>query len=214
MTGEPADTYAPRPVLASAEVFTGRIWDVHRDTVDLGEAGTVQREYVVHPGAVGILALDEADRVLFIRQYRHPVRHDLWELPAGLLDVEGEPPLACAQRELAEEADLQARRWDVLMDWFNSPGGMDEAFRLFLARDITEVPTRSRHQRTDEEALMVSRWIPLSDAHEAVLTGRLHNPTTVVGILAAVAAKDRDWSTLRPADAAWPQHKKFRRPGS
>lgn len=214
MTADLTDTYAPRPVLTSAEVFTGKIWDVRRDTVDLGPAGTVQRDYVVHPGAIGILALDEDDRVLFIRQYRHPVRYDLWELPAGLLDVEGEPPLVCAQRELAEEADLQAEQWNVLMDWFNSPGGMDEAFRLFLARGTTEVPAQSRHRRTGEEALMVSRWIPLADAHEAVLTGRLHNPTTVVGVLAAVAAQERDWSTLRPADAAWPQHKKFRRPGS
>ena len=208
MTGDLSDQYAPRPVIESRNVFTGRIWEVHRDTVDLGYAGTVQRDYVVHPGAIGVLALDDQDRVLFLRQYRHPVRYDLWELPAGLLDVDGEPPLACAQRELAEEADLQAEQWDVLMDWFNSPGGMDEAFRLYLARGISD--TGRRHERTDEEALMVPRWVPLLDAHDAVLEGRLHNPTTVVGILAAAAAKARGWSTLRPADQPWPQHKRYR----
>ena len=101
-----------------------------RDTVDLGEGGVVQREYVQHTGAVGILALDEDGRVLFVEQYRHPVGMTLWELPAGLLDVRGELPLRAAQRELAEEADLRAGRWDLLIDWFNSPGGMTEALRL------------------------------------------------------------------------------------
>jgi ADP-ribose pyrophosphatase len=204
------DVLRPRPVLRSEVVHDGLVWDVVRDTVDLGEAGTVQREYVQHPGAVGILALDDAGRVLLVRQYRHPVGYELWELPAGLLDTEGEAPVEAAERELAEEADLVAQRWDVLVDWFNSPGGMDEAIRVFLARDLSEVPHHERHEREHEEAGLVPVWVDLDEARDAVLAGRLHNPTAVVGVLAACAARETGWQTLRPADAPWPQHKAFR----
>jgi 8-oxo-dGTP pyrophosphatase MutT (NUDIX family) len=204
------DVRRPRPVTSSEVVHDGLVWDVVRDTVDLGDAGTVQREYVRHPGAVGILALDDDDRVLLVRQYRHPVGYELWELPAGLLDVADEDPVTAARRELEEEADLRAARWDTLVDWFNSPGGMDEAIRVFLARDVTHVPHGERFEREHEEAGMQSAWVPLDEARHAVLTGRLHNPTAVVGVLSACAARDLGWRTLRPADAPWPEHKAFR----
>ena len=187
------------------------IWDLVRDTVDLGPAGQVRREYVRHPGAVCVLALDDDDRVLLVRQYRHPVRMELWELPAGLLDVAGEPPLEAARRELAEEADLRAGRWDVLIDWFNSPGGTDEALRCYLARDVSEVPPSQRFTRTAEELDMPTRWVPLDEAREAVLVGWIHNPGAVVGILAAGAARERGWTGLRPGDAPWPQWPAARR---
>jgi 8-oxo-dGDP phosphatase len=201
-----ADLLGGRPVLDRETVFDGMIWDVVRDTVDLGEAGVVRREYVLHPGAVCILALDDDQRVLLLRQYRHPVQAQLWELPAGLLDVAGEPPAAAAARELAEEADLRAQRWDVLLDWYNSPGGMSEALRCYLARDLSQVPVSQRHTRGEEEHGMVARWVPLDDARDAVLAGRIHNPGAVAGILAAWVARQLGWSTLRPADAPWPEH--------
>lgn len=204
------DRLQPRPVVASEVVHAGLIWDVVRDTVDLGEAGTVRREYVRHPGAVGVLALDEQERILLVRQYRHPVGMELWELPAGLLDVPGEPPMGAAQRELAEEVDLVAARWDVLVDWFNSPGGMDEAIRVFVARDLSPVPDDQRHEREHEERDMVAEWVALDDARDAVLAGRVHNPTAVAGVLAAAAARDAGWATLRPVDAPWPEHKAYR----
>lgn len=204
------DRFAPRQVTDSLVVHSGLVWDVVRDTVDLGDSGTVRREYVSHPGAVGVLALDERDRALLVYQYRHPVRHEMWELPAGLLDVPGEAPVGAAQRELAEEADLTANRWDVLVDWFNSPGGMDEAIRVFLARDLSPVPAHALFEREHEERDMVTEWVPLDVAREAVLAGRVHNPTTVVGVLAACAARDRGWATLRTADAPWPEHKAYR----
>ena len=203
MTGvrdEPADL----PVIASEQVLDGLVWDVRRDVVDLGH-GTVTREVLVHTGAVGILALDEDDRVLLVRQYRHPVRHYLWEPPAGLLDVAGEDPLATARRELAEEADLVADEWHVLVDFFNSPGGSTEAFRCYLARGLSAVPDDERHDREGEEKDMATTWLPLSAARDLVLAGRLHNPTAVAGILAACAARDAGWSTLRPPDVPWPE---------
>jgi 8-oxo-dGTP pyrophosphatase MutT (NUDIX family) len=200
------DVHAPRRVLTSELVHNGAIWDVVTETVDLGEAGVVRRDLLHHPGAVTVLALDHEDRVLMIRQYRHATGMELWELPAGLLDVVGEPPLLAAQRELAEEADLRADRWDLLIDWFNSPGGSDEMVRLFLARDVHPVPDHERHERTDEELGMPTRWLPLEQARDAVLAGRIHNPGSVIGILAAWASRELGWSTLRPADAPWPEH--------
>jgi 8-oxo-dGDP phosphatase len=206
------DEFADKPVLARETVYPGMIWNVVRDTVDLGEAGTVQREYVEHTGAVAILALDDADNVLFLRQYRHPVRMELWELPAGLLDIAGEDPLVAAQRELAEEADLRAERWDLLVDWFNSPGGMTEALRLYVARGLSEVPEAERHTREAEEHGMPVRWVPLDSARDDVLAGNLHNPAAVIGVLAACAARDQQWKTLRPADSPWPEHPSQRPP--
>ena len=208
--GPVQDVFAPRGVKGRRRVYAGMVWDVVRDTVDLGEAGVVEREYIRHTGAVGVLAMDDVGRVLVIRQYRHPVGMELWELPAGLLDVSGEPPLEAAQRELAEEADLRAGRWDVLVDWFNSPGGMTEALRLYLARDVSPVPERERHTREAEELGMPTRWVPLDELRDGVLAGRLHNPGIVVGALTACAARDQDWRSLRPADAPWPEHPAFR----
>ena len=209
---ELTDVFAPRRVRSSEAAFEGLIWEVRRDRVELPGERLVTREYVHHPGAVTVLALDADERVLMIRQYRHPVRMELWELPAGLLDVDGEDPLDAAKRELAEEADLRAGRWDLLVDWFNSPGGMDEALRLFLARGVEPVPEADRHLRTAEEADMPTRWVPLDEARDAVLGGRVHNSGTVVGVLAACAARDLGWSTLRPADAPWPVHPRMRVP--
>jgi len=198
-----------RPVLDTALIHRGMVWDVRRDTVDLGAAGQVNREYVEHPGAVGVVALREVDgrdHVLLIQQYRHPVGAFEWELPAGLLDVAGEAPWLAAARELHEEADLVAGRWDVLIDFFGSPGGNSEALRIFLARDLTEVRQDELFTREDEEHAMPVGWVDLDEAHEAVLRGQVHNSGAVIGILTAHAARAGDWTTLRSHDAPWPEH--------
>lgn len=192
---ELVDRLAPRPVLEGDLIHRGKVWDVRGEVVDLGES-QVLREFVDHPGAVAVIALDEQDRVLLLQQYRHPVRHDLWEPPAGLLDVEGEELVLAAARELAEEADLRAASWWRLVEVFTTPGGSNERIVVFLARDLSTVPDHELFERTDEEALMVPVWVPLDDAVDAVLAGRLHSPTTVTGVLAAAAARARGWSTL------------------
>ena len=203
MSQDLRDEVVSRPVSESRTVFEGMVWDVVQERVDLGAAGEVTRQFVRHPGAVAVVALDDEERVCLIQQYRHPVRTLEWEVPAGLLDVEGEPPWVAAARELHEEADLRAGRWDVLADYFSSPGGLDEALRVYLARDCAEVPEAQRHVRDGEEHGMPVRWVPLDEAESAVLTGRLHNPSAVVGVLAACAARRRGWNTLRPVDAPW-----------
>jgi 8-oxo-dGTP pyrophosphatase MutT (NUDIX family) len=174
------------------------------ETVELTDGSPVVRDVQRHPGAVTILALDDDENVLFIKQYRHPVRRELWELPAGLLDVAGEAPLLAAQRELAEEADLVASDWAVLVDWFNSPGGSSEANRVYLARGLSAVAPADRHVREDEEKDLVPVRVPLAQAVDAVLAGRFANPGSVIGVLALQAARATGLDALRPADTPWP----------
>ncbi|GMA19034.1 NUDIX hydrolase [Arsenicicoccus piscis] len=207
---ELVDRIDPRPVLESRTIHEGYVFDLVSETADLGEAGTVRREFLRHPGAVAILALDDEERLVVVQQYRHPVGAFDWEIPAGLLDVAGEPPQLAAARELGEEADLRAEQWDVLVDYWTTPGGNDEAIRVFLARGLSPVPEAERHEREDEELGMPTVWATLDNVQEAVLSGRLHNPSTCIGVLAACAARDRGWATLRPADAPWPEHPRRR----
>lgn len=202
------DALTTPTIVASERVFNGVVWDVRTDVVDLGEQGQVRRDFVDHTGAVAVVALNDAGEVLLLRQYRHPVQSYLWELPAGLLDVPGEPWVSAAKRELAEEADLTASEWHTLVDYYTSPGGSDEFIRIFLARGIGEVPEAERHVREAEEADMVPAWVPLSEAVNKVFAGDLHNPSTVLGILAAHIGSQENWVRLRPADAPFELKKK------
>ncbi len=204
-----ADVFDGEPssygVVSTTEHFTGRVISVYTDEVQMPDGAIAARDIVRHPGAVGVLALDEQDRVLLVKQYRHAVRRQLWEPPAGLLDVAGERAELTAARELYEEAGYRADRWHVLADYYTTPGMCDEALRLFLARDLTPVGDHERHVGEHEEADMPVSWVPLDEAVDLVLSGRLHNPTAVVGILAAAAARAGGWSSLRPADVPWPE---------
>ncbi|MET0735576.1 MAG: NUDIX hydrolase [Microbacterium sp.] len=171
------------PELVESElVYEGRVWDIRSETLRYGD-GEIVRQYVDHPGAAAIVALDDADRVLLIQQYRHPIRHRDWEIPAGLLDVAGESPLETAVRELAEEADLAASSWEKLVSVFTTPGGSDEVVHIFLARGLT--PIAEAHHREAEEADIRIEWVPLTDAIAGVLAGRLRNGILAVGALAA-----------------------------
>lgn len=169
-------------VLQSDLVYRGRVWDVRSDRVRYGE-GEIVRQYVDHTGAVAIVALDDEGRVLLIQQYRHPIRHRDWELPAGLLDVEGEEPLDAARRELAEEADLVAADWEPLVSAWTTPGGNDEIIHVFLATGVSS--SGAAHDREDEEADIRVEWVPLGDAVSAVLDGRMRNGILAIGVLAA-----------------------------
>lgn len=169
-------------ILQSDLVYQGYVWDVRRDRVRYGD-GEIVREYVAHTGAVAVVAVDDDGRVLLIQQYRHPIRHRDWELPAGLLDIAGEEPLAAAQRELAEEADLVAREWRPLVSTWTTPGGNSELIRIFLATGVEPAP--QAHEREDEEADIRVEWVALADAVDAVLAGRLQNGILSLGVLAA-----------------------------
>ncbi|WP_307373141.1 NUDIX hydrolase [Microbacterium sp. W4I20] len=169
-------------ILRSDLAYEGAVWNVRDDRVRYGD-GEIRRQYVAHTGAVAILALDDQERVLLIQQYRHPIRHRDWELPAGLLDVEGEEPLEAARRELAEEADLVAAHWEPLVSSWTTPGGNDELIHVFLATGISTTDTA--HDREDEEADIRVEWVPLTAAVDAVLAGRMRNGILSIGVLAA-----------------------------
>ncbi|MEW1964275.1 NUDIX hydrolase [Micrococcus sp. NPDC078436] len=206
------DLHVPRKVKKAKTVFEGRVWDIARETFRLDpaekEVEPITRELMVHPGAVAVLALRTAmtgagpqEQVALVRQYRHPVGMELWEIPAGLRDVDGEALHEVAVRELHEEADLRADEWHTLVDYFTTPGGSTEAIRVFLARKVREVGEEERFARTDEEADMPLAWVGVDEVVDAVLDGRVHNPSTVVAVLALQAHRARGWRRLRPVDA-------------
>ena len=201
-TGSVGDAAAPAHIVNSRPDFTGHVWSVRTDTVEIN-GSTVDRDVLIHPGAVVIIAVDERDRVLLVRQYRHPIAMQMFEPPAGLLDIAGEPAHQTAIRELAEESGYLAETWHVLVDFFNSPGGSSEAIRVFLARDLTEMPGGRPLTGEAEEAFLPRVWVSLDEAVNLVLDGSLGSPSAVVGVLAAQAARARGWEKLRPADSPW-----------
>ncbi len=193
------------PVIESTTLAKGQITTYVQDQVRTPTGGQMSREYLKHPGAVGVIAVDEQDRLALVRQYRHPVRHRLIEPPAGLLDVDGEDYLLGAQRELAEEVGIAAGSWRVLVDLFSSPGMADEPLRIYLAEDLSATDAPEGFVLDGEEAEMDIVWAPLALVVDAVLAGDLHNPLLVAGVLAAWAARQRGgFHTLRPGSAPWP----------
>ena len=198
------DQYA---VLASTRRFEGNVISVRTDEVRMSDGTVATREIVEHPGAVGVVALDDDDRIVLINQYRHPVGRYLDELPAGLLDVPGEAALEAARRELSEEAGIAASDWHVLVDLYTSPGMTDEAIRVFLARGLSDALERFAPQH-EEITLTVSR-IPLYKAVRRALSGEITNAAAVAGLCAVALARANGWRDLRPADAPWSA-----RPGS
>jgi 8-oxo-dGDP phosphatase len=191
------------PVDSSQELADGRLVRLRRDMVRMPGGEVVGREVLEHPGAVAVVALDPRERVLMIRQYRHPVGRMLWEIPAGLRDVAGEPLRVTAERELLEEAGYRAARWQVLTDTFTSPGISTERLRIFLARGLARVPdAENTYVREHEEAHLVLGWVPLAEAVALLLAGELHNGVTAIGILAAYAARADGFGALRDPEAS------------
>jgi ADP-ribose pyrophosphatase len=176
-------------VVDSEEKYRGHIFKVVTDSVTMPDGQVAGRDVVEKRGAVGVVALFEDGRVVLVRQYRHPVRQHLWELPAGLIDVDGEELPDVARRELMEEADLRAARVEHLIDLHLSPGFTNEKITLFLATGLTEVPDGDRHVRKDEEADMQVRILPLAEAIEMIMEGEITNAASVAGLLAAAARR-------------------------
>lgn len=182
--GPLVDVEESHPILESELLHHGLIFDMRRDTVDYADVPIV-REYIDHPGAVAIVAVDDQGRIAVVDQYRHPVRKRMWEIPAGLRDVPGEDPLAAAKRELAEETDLQASEWSPLLLLDNSPGGSAEELHVYLARGLS--PAHSDYVREAEEADMTVSWATPEEVVDGILAGRLSNPSLVAGVLGYLA---------------------------
>ena len=187
------------PVVGDSRYIHGALVTLRTDRVQMPGGDLAERDVVEHPGAVAIVALDDDERVLLIRHYRHPVGHLLWEVPAGLRDVAGEHPQATAERELLEESGYRASDWHVLADFFSSPGIITERLQVFLARGLTQVPESERggYVPQHEEANLLVRWVPLHQAVRLFLAGDLHNGVTAVGILSAYAVQQGGFAALR-----------------
>ncbi|MFD4639318.1 NUDIX domain-containing protein [Lentzea sp. NPDC058436] len=183
--------------VSSEDLHVGRVVALRIDEVEMPGGGTAKREIVEHMGAVAVVAVDDAGQVVLIHQYRHALGRHLWELPAGLLDHDGEEPVVGARRELAEEVGLDALRWDTLVDTAASPGFTDEVVRVFLARELTEV---ERDVQGEEEADLEIHRFPIDEAVRMVLSGEVVNSSAVAGLLAAREVLEGR-AEPRPADA-------------
>jgi 8-oxo-dGDP phosphatase len=187
-------------VRARHERFRGNVFTLYTDEVLMPGGNYVDRDYIAHIGAVGVVALDEEDRVVLVQQYRHPIGARLWELPAGLIDVAGEDLVQAAARELAEEADLTASDWRLLLDVHPTPGSSNEVIRLFLARGLAPVPTADRYTRVGEEAGMITATIDLDEAVAMAMRGEITNAACLIGLLATARLRDEGWPPPRPLD--------------
>jgi 8-oxo-dGDP phosphatase len=184
---------------SSETLYTGKIFALRTDRVRMPGGTVAIREVVEHYGAVAIVAMDDENNIAMVYQYRHALGRRLWELPAGLLDVAGEPPHLTAMRELKEEVGLQAGTWQVLVDLDSAPGFSDESVRVYLATGLTEVARPEAHH---EEADMTMRWFPVAEAARGVFSGEIVNSIAVAGILAAHAVTT-GFAQPRPVDSPW-----------
>jgi ADP-ribose pyrophosphatase len=181
----PEDQPHSIPVLSREKVYDGAIWDVVREKFELN-GSILTRDFVDHTGAVAVVAVNDAQEVMLIRQYRHAIRSINWEIPAGLLDVPGEDPLVCGKRELAEEADLEADEWSFLLTLNTTPGGSNEFIHIYIARGLR--PVEHDYVREGEEADLETRFVPLADAVQQILRGKITNQIAVTALLAAHVA--------------------------
>jgi ADP-ribose pyrophosphatase len=189
-------------VVRSEPKYDGAIIRVVADTVTQPGGSPAEREVVEHPASVAVVALDDRQQVLLIRQYRHPARQYLWELPAGLCDTPGEPALAAARRDLAEETGLEAADWVTLADVRPSPGISTEVARIYQAGRLSRAGQPGTPE--GEERDLQTRWVPLPEAVDDVLAGRITNGLAVAGLLAAAVQAQRGDGAGRAADAPWP----------
>jgi len=185
------DSAAAWPVASTTPRYESVFLKVRTDAI-VDPTGEVHERVVVQPrGAVAVLALDEESRVLLVEQYRHPVGARLLELPAGTLDVEGESPLAAAQRELIEEGDVAAATWEEMLEMSSTPGYSTERWQLYRATDLSPVPHDERAARHAEEADLEQWWMPLDEAEQAIFDGRISNALAIAGILSEVVRRSR-----------------------
>jgi 8-oxo-dGDP phosphatase len=188
MSTELLDVPEAWPVAATRDLHRGD-WVMALRADDITAPGSPEpftRWILEHPGAAIVLAVDDEDRAFCLRQYRHPAQRRFVELPAGLLDVEGEDPLEAARRELREEARLEAEQWTLLASTWPSPGISSEIMHLFLARGLRPIADDD-FVAAHEEADMSSEWVPFADLLAAVTGGRLGDGPLVQTVLLAQA---------------------------
>jgi ADP-ribose pyrophosphatase len=164
-------------------IYEGRVLRLGIESLTLPNGEPLELEVVRHPGGAAVVALDDADRVCLLRQYRHAAGGWLWELPAGKIDP-GETPKTTAKRELAEEAGLEAADWQKLGQCLTTPGFCDEVIHLYLARRLESVPTEHHAHE-----LIEVHWLDFDTALQQARDGTLHDAKTLLGLLLAATIR-------------------------
>jgi len=162
------------------EIFLGRIIKVRVDTVRLPDGGHSTREVVEHAGAVAVVAVDNDNNIIMVRQYRKPVERVLFEIPAGTME-QGEDPLVCAQRELREETGFTALHWEKILSYYSAPGFTDEHLHLYLAAGLT-----GGEIELDEDEFVETIRLPLPEAYRMIFEGKICDGKSIIGIQYAV----------------------------
>lgn len=165
----------PTPI-ASHHIHSGRIIDVSTERLLYANGREYDLDFVRHPGAAAVVAVDDAGRVCLVRQYRHGITDFLWEIPAGKLDP-GEAPQVCAVRELAEETGVTAKRWTSLGQFLPAPGIFTEVIHLYLARDLV-----IGKAAPDADEDLEIQWLPMADAAAKVLRGEWNDGKTALAL--------------------------------
>ena len=163
--------------ISSATKFRGRLLHLKEDKVRLPDGNEAKREYIVHPGAVAIIAVTDDGKIIMERQYRYPLHQDFVEIPAGKID-EGEEELVTAQRELEEETGYVASRWKHLITTHPCIGYSNERIEFFLAEGLT----LKGHHREPGEFLDVFT-LPLPEVLEWIRNGKITDTKTITGLL-------------------------------
>lgn len=169
--------------ISSKEIFHGKIIEVRLDTVKLPNGNESTREIVKHPGAVGIVPITDKGEVILVKQFRYPVNQEIFEIPAGKLD-ENEEPKACAKRELLEETGYDAKKISKLCMFYTTPGFSDEMMHLFLAENLIY-----QEQQLDEDEFLEVLRIPLDEAVQWIISGKIIDGKSIVGITLAKQLK-------------------------
>ena len=169
-------------ILDVRPIYAGRVIDLGIERVRLPNGSIAELEIVRHPGGAAVVALDDGGQVCLLRQFRHAADGWIYELPAGKLDNR-EPPLACARRELREEAGREAREWESLGSYLSSPGVLTEVLHLFLARGLAPVAAAP-----EEHEVLEVHWMPLPEAVAMAADGRITDGKTLVGLFRAAHA--------------------------
>lgn len=176
-------------VRGSTLAWEGKLSTVRVDDVEMPDGTVAPREVVGHVDAVAVVALTDADEIVLLRQYRHPLGHYQLELPAGILDVEGESPEEAAARELSEETGMVVSQLRPLLRFANSAGWTDEHTTIYVGRGARPEQGGMNFQAEAEEADMQVLTVPLADAVAMAAGGQLTDAKTLIGILAVAAGR-------------------------
>jgi 8-oxo-dGTP pyrophosphatase MutT (NUDIX family) len=168
----------PTPI-ASTHIHQGRIIALSTETLRYASGREHELDFVRHPGAAAVVALDASNRICVVRQYRHGIADFLWEIPAGKLD-KGEAPDACAVRELAEETGVSARLWTAMGVFLPAPGIFTEVIHLYLARDL-----HIGEAKPDPDEELQLQWLPFDEALDKVRRGEWNDGKTAMALLRA-----------------------------